>query len=40
MNQVIGQAGPVLDLARNALRTHGNGRNGHTSGEAKGPSGN
>ena len=28
MNQVIGQAGPALDLARQALGTGGNGRNG------------
>ena len=42
MNQVIGQAGPALDLARQALGNHGTGRNGHspTSGEPKGPSGN
>ena len=29
MNQVIGQAGPALDLARQALGSHGNGRGGH-----------
>ena len=34
--------GPALDLARNALGTHGNGRNGHApaSAGAKGASGN
>ena len=40
MNQVIGQAGPALDLARQALGNHGNGRSAPTSGEPKGPSGN
>ena len=29
MNQVIGQAGPALDLARMALAGNGNGRGGH-----------
>ena len=46
MNQVIGQAGPALDLARQALGVHGNGHgNGRpgqapASGEPKGASGN
>src|ERR671920_2316751 len=31
MNQVIGQAGPALDLARQALGPNGTGRNGHSS---------
>ena len=42
MNQVIGQAGPALELARNALGPNGYGRHGApgTSGEPKGASGN
>ena len=42
MNQVIGQAGPALDLARHALGSHGNGRGAHPTapGDAKGASGN
>jgi hypothetical protein len=42
MNQVIGQAGPALDLARHALGSQGHGRNGHppTSADEKGASGN
>jgi hypothetical protein len=38
MNQVIGQAGPALDLARHALGGTGNGRAG--SADPKGASGN
>jgi flotillin len=41
MNQVIGQAGPALDLARHALGSQGHGRNGHPiSADEKGASGN
>ena len=34
MNQVIGQAGPALDLARHALGSNGNGRAGHADAPA------
>jgi len=37
MNQVIGQAGPALDLARHALGGNGNGRGAHADAPSSRP---